>query len=99
MAEKHNETQPPTIPPTPPTPPEDKSAPAWKPRKGGPCSVVYMTGGPVFVETTGKILELNPDGTAKVQFATPKGKTSTFDAAEFIERGGPWSRVGFTSPA
>lgn len=74
-------------------------AKSWKPRKGAPCTAVYMTGGPVFNETPGKILEVHDDGTATVEFKTPRGKTNTLERVAMVERGGLHSRTGFGPPA
>ena len=77
---------------------EADKAKAWKPRKGAPCTAVYMTGGPVFVETPGKILELHEDATATVEFTTPKGRRNTLERVPLTERGMVHARTGFAPP-
>jgi hypothetical protein len=72
---------------------------SWKPRKGAPCTAIYMTGGPVFVETPGKILELHEDDTATVEFTTPKGRRNTLERVPLTERGLVHARTGFAPPA
>lgn len=94
-----NEKDKPTPPPTetPKDPPKAK-AEAWKPKVGGPCTAVFMRGGPLFVERLGKIVKLEKDGTAVVEYLNDRGKMARLEGVEYVERGTVYSRACYTAP-
>lgn len=85
-------------PPAPAAVIAPKEAPPWKAAKGAPCTAVYMLGGPVFVATAGKILKIDKDGVADVEYLNRKGKPARLEGVSFMERGDGWNRAGYAAP-